>query len=253
MSTVPGMFDFSNMPGLDVLEDAVVTFLAIYLAIMLFASIYSIVVYVLHSLGLYTIAKRRLIHNPWLAWIPIANLWILGSISDQYQYMAKGKRTKRRKTLLGLMIAIYVLAILVGVAIGVMTGMAVIGAGTEVLVPALILILVYIALMVIAIILTVFQYIAYYDLFTSCNPDNAVVFLVLGIFFNFLLPYFVFACRKKDLGVPVPQQPVQPEVPQYMPAPVNEEYEIIPADPGPEDIAQETDPVAEEQDFEPEE
>ena len=39
--------------------------------------------YVLWSLGVYTIAKRRGIRKPWLSWIPVGNLWILGSISDQ--------------------------------------------------------------------------------------------------------------------------------------------------------------------------
>lgn len=36
--------------------------------------------YVLLSLGLMTLAKRKNIENPWLAWIPIANLYILGKI-----------------------------------------------------------------------------------------------------------------------------------------------------------------------------
>lgn len=235
------VFDFSTMPGMDMLEDVVIGFLAIYFAIMLFASIYSIVVYVLHSLGLYTIAKRRLIHNPWLAWIPIANLWVLGSISDHYQYMAKNKKTKRRKVLVGLMIAVYACAIVFGIALGVSVGVAAVtGDAEQIIIPMLIFFVSYFALLVLAIVLTVFQYIAYYDLFNSCNPDNAVIFLILSIFFNFLLPYFVFACRKKDLGMPAPQQPVQAEVTPCIPAP-----EVVEADP----VA----PVAEETDFEPEE
>lgn len=234
-----GMFPFDSVPSMDGLEDVIVGILAVYLMIMAFFSLYSIFVYVLHSLGLYNIAKRRLIHNPWLAWIPVANLWILGSISDHYQYMAKGKTTKRRKTLIGLVISLYALAIVVGVVLGVMAGIAVVSGGTEILAPALMLIFGYIALMIVAIIQTVFQYIAYYDLFVSCNPDNAVVFLVLSIFFSFLLPYFVFACRKKDLGMPKP--PVQQEVPQYIPAPVVQE-------PVAEEVTAE--PVAEEADFE---
>jgi len=249
-----GIYDFSGMPGLDVMEDVAVTFLAVYFLIMLVTSIWSIVMYVFHSLGMYTIAKRRMIHNPWLAWIPVANLWILGSISDQYQYMAKGKNTKRRKVLIGLMIALYALVLVIGIVAGVMAGIAVIGeAAAEIWIPVLILVLGYIALIVLAIVLTVFQYIAYYDLYSSCNPDNAVVFLVLGIFFNFLNAFFVFACRKKDLGIPTPRTQTQPEAPQYIPAPVTVDPEIIPADPGPEDLVQETAPVAEEQDFEPEE
>ena len=45
----------------------------------------SIAAYVLQALGLYTIAKRRGISNPWLAWVPVAWVWVLGSISDQFR------------------------------------------------------------------------------------------------------------------------------------------------------------------------
>ena len=53
--------------------------------------IFSVVTYVLTSLGLYTMAKRRMINHPWLSWVPVANMWILGSLSDQYRYVARGQ------------------------------------------------------------------------------------------------------------------------------------------------------------------
>ena len=39
--------------------------------------------YVLTALALYTVARRRGLKNPWLAWIPVASAWIVGSLSDQ--------------------------------------------------------------------------------------------------------------------------------------------------------------------------
>ena len=57
-------------------------------------------------------------------------------------------------------------------------------------------------LMAIAVTYSVFAYLAYYDLFKSCKPDNAVLFLVLSIFVNVTLPFFIFACRKADEGMP---------------------------------------------------
>ena len=63
-----------------------------------------VVMYVFQSIGLYTIAKRRGIANPGLAWVPVAYSWILGSVSDQYQYVVRGKVCNRRKILLGLAI-----------------------------------------------------------------------------------------------------------------------------------------------------
>ena len=40
-----------------------------------------IATYVLSALGLYTIAKRRGLNHPWLAWIPVASAWTVGSWS----------------------------------------------------------------------------------------------------------------------------------------------------------------------------
>ena len=256
MGMYPDLYGFSEFADMGGLEDVFLVFAAVYLIVALFGSIYSIVVYVLHSLGMYTIAKRRGIHNPWLAWIPVANLWALGSISDQYQYVAKGKVRNRRKVLLGLTIAMYVLLIVLMVSAVIVIVAAAGGAMSdavvaELIAPMLILLLSYLAMLVIAIILLVYEYIAYYDLFTSCNPNNATAFLVLGIFFTFLLPFFVFACRKKDLGMPQPA--VQPEITQCIPAPVSVEPEVVPAEAEPEEVVLESsDPVAEDKDFETE-
>jgi len=194
--------------------EAIGAFLVVYLIIMAFASAYGILVYVLQSVGLYSIAKRRGIHNPWLAWLPIGNVWIQGCISDQYQYVAKGKKTGRRKILLGLSLAAVALAGIYGVlqigsavAIsmgeGVATGATFAGA-----------MLVWLVTMLLAVISMVFQYITMYDLYCSCDPDSSVVYLVLSILINFCTPILYFICRNKDLGMPAPvvrpAQPVQP-------------------------------------------
>lgn len=211
-------YEFGDV-GFD--ASAMGVFFAVYLIVWLFAMGYSIFVYILQALGFYTIANRRGIHHPWMAWLPVANMWILGSIADQYRYVAKGQVKSRRKTLVGLMIALYALLFVI---LGAAVALIITGVGSEfdpaisesaMIVPGIIMAVAYVALMVIAIVVTVYQYISLYDLFSSCNPNNAVTFLVLSIFFNFLLPYFVFACRKKDLGMPprkvqVPVAPWQP-------------------------------------------
>lgn len=65
---------------------------------------------------------------------------------------------------------------------------------------------------IISIVLMVFQYIALYDLFCSCNPENSTMFLVLSILFGVARPFFIFADRNKDLGMP-PRKP-EPETRQ---------------------------------------
>jgi len=205
-----------NIPGSGIVgfEDAMATgmdmeflsyFLIVYLVGMLIALVYSVVVYVLQSVGMYTIANRRGIHNPWLAWIPVANMWTLGSISDQYQYVAKGKVRNRRKTLLGLNIAMVAIMIpfFISFVSFTATAASITAMGqpdlSEIMGPMLAVAGLGWVMMILAIVATVFTYIAYYDLFASCNPENAAMFLVLSIFFSFLLPYFVFFSRKKLL------------------------------------------------------
>ena len=99
--------------GVDAMSAGIVgVFFAIYMIAMFFSFAFSIVSYILTSLGTYTIAERRGIRYPWLTWLPFGNLWILGSISDQYQYLTKGKTTNHRKILLGLSVAVYGLMML---------------------------------------------------------------------------------------------------------------------------------------------
>ena len=47
--------------------------------------LFSIAAYILTAIAIYTVSRRRGLRNPWLAWVPVANVWLLGSLSDQYQ------------------------------------------------------------------------------------------------------------------------------------------------------------------------
>ncbi len=53
-------------------------FVAIAGITALFFAVIAITFYVLKSIGLSVLAKNRGIENPWLAWIPVADLYILG-------------------------------------------------------------------------------------------------------------------------------------------------------------------------------
>ena len=80
----------------------------------------SVAVYVFTALALHTIASRRGIKNPWLAWIPYANVWLMGCISDQYRSVARGQTKYRRRWLLFTEIANVVIGVLVIVLLFVM-------------------------------------------------------------------------------------------------------------------------------------
>ena len=182
----------------------------------------SVATYVLTSWGFYTIAQRRGIDKPWLAWIPVANVWILGCISDQYRYVAKGENKSKRKVLIGLSIASAVCAIvfivlliiamvdIAGMAMGNMGSAAVASAALSSMGGAFLML---IPIAGISIANTIVYYIALYDVYTSCDPKNSVVYLILSIFVSITAPFFVFFNRKKDFGMP----PRRPDPMQYMP------------------------------------
>lgn len=207
--------------------------LVFYLLVLAF----SVTAYILQSLGMYTIAKRRGIHHPWLSWLPIGNVWLLGSISDQYQYIAKGRVRNRRKVLLGLSIGMYasVIPMLVSLFAAAFSEAAGSAVGDALLGTTVVVVLfTYLVMIVLAIILLVFEYMALYDLFASCDPGNAVLFLVLTICLGVVLPFFVFACRNKDLGMP-PRKPVRQTQSAYQPS-----QPLVGSQPAAEETVEET-------------
>jgi hypothetical protein len=169
--------------------------------------VYGITAYIMGSLGYYTIAMRRGIRHPWLAWVPFGNVWILGSIADQYQFVSLGQVKNRRKVLLGLQIAITALvvalyAIVIYASVMMLFSMGSGGQLTMNSVFGLVYLLICVAILVLYVLLVVFRYIALYNLFASCMPGSKVAFLLLSIFLGFVEPFLVFGCRNKDRGMP---------------------------------------------------
>lgn len=174
--------------------------------------------YVMGSLGMYTIAKRRGIRKPWLAWLPVGESWIMGCISDQYQSVVKGKTTNRRKVLLILNIVYFVgfiafMAQYVVMMIGLFSQINAVN-DDDVLRMMLshmgVFMLIWLLLFGAAIAMAVFRYIALHDLYQSCDPDNGILYLVLSIVIGAIYPFLIFVCRNKELGMPQRKEPAAP-------------------------------------------
>ena len=173
-----------------------------------------IALYVLQALGLYTIANRRGIEHPWLAWIPVGSLWLLGDIADSYRHATRGEQKNRRTALLILSIVTVVLVILAFVTIAGSVINMILQAERTVYYDDGLMITQFVSILlsaiglfllagVAAIVQAVLQYICLYELFASCDPDNKVLYLLLSLLFR-LEAVFIFICRNKDLGmVPV--------------------------------------------------
>ena len=170
----------------------------------------NIATYVLGAIALYTLAKNRGLRHGWLAWIPVASIWVLGSLSDQYRYLVKGEIRAKRKVLLilsilmsGLITAVVSLAIAVGVtmAIGRPGDMA----GIMVALACMVL-----ATSIIALVRLVIRFIALSDLYRSMDPENGTLFLVPSILFPVTEAFFLFFNRNKELGMP-PRRETPPQ------------------------------------------
>ncbi|MGM9660105.1 MAG: hypothetical protein ACI3WQ_05865 [Faecousia sp.] len=175
-----------------------------------------IATYVLTALALYTVAKRRGLRKPWLAWIPVANCWLLGSLSDQYRYVVHGEDKSKRKILLVLDIILTVLAvavftILVTLVIQLVGNAMFYGINEHHLLENLMgLVFVMLGLCMplvgVTIAYAIFRYMALYDVYKSMDPSNCVLFLVLSILFGVTEPFFLFFSRNKDEGMPPRRQ-----------------------------------------------
>ena len=184
------------------------------------SSLVSIAAYVFTALAIYTIAQRREIKHAWLSWVPVVNVWILGSISDQYRYVAKGEIRNKRKVLLIVSIAQFIAGIVATVKLITASFLVVYnyapGAGMMEMIRQILSSLVFfIPVAVLGIVMLVFRIMALYDLYSSCDPANNVLYLVLSLIpgINTVTqPLFLFLCRNKDGGMP-PRREVAPEDP----------------------------------------
>ena len=166
------------------------------------SGLFGIAAYILTALAIYTISRRRGLRKPWLAWVPVLNCWLLGSLSDQYQYVVKGENKSKRKWLIVLNVLKAILWLLLIILAIVAAGMLIVDDTREMIgmvIALLGLILPFVAVIIAS---CVIRYMALYDVYRSLDPGNAVLYLVLSILFSPTEPFFLFFNRDKDQGMP---------------------------------------------------
>ena len=188
--------DFFEVFGDAMLSGAMTAFLGVMFIVYLILLLCGIAAYVLCSIGLFTIGKRRGLKYYGLAWVPVCSDWLLGSIADQYDRKAKGKDMRLRLFLLIgeiVCIAAYVVMIVLALVLA-FDG----GENSASIAIGMTLLTCVTVILVIAV--QVFLYIALYKVYYSCTPKNAAWMLVLSILFNVATPICLFVIRNKDEG-----------------------------------------------------
>lgn len=161
-------------------------FLIVFGILLVYVGIIGVCIadYIMSSLGLYRLASRRGIAKPWLAWIPVANAWTVGSIVDEYDE-TQGFSRKWRCALLTLNIIVVGAVILwyaaiIGFAFSQMDNMYSMnmGAFLAVFIPSYIIIL---GAALCAMALVACQSVCLFKVYESTVPEKALKYLILSM------------------------------------------------------------------------
>ena len=195
-----------------------------YIVFYVIAMISGILNYVFTSLSIYTIAKRRLISKPWLAWIPIANAWAMGSIADEYD-AKMGINRKWRVVLLTLSLIfiavflIFYILLVVSIvtfaysfAFAEPTANDVIGFMIPIMISS-------IATALVSVALSACSYICMFTIYESTVPHKALKYFLLSLLVPYANVICLFLCRNQGYSNtpvnPYVQQPYYPQNNQY--------------------------------------
>lgn len=194
--------------------DSLIMVVGVLMMASLIPMIFGLVCYVLESMSMYAIAKRRGINHAWLAWIPVLNTWVWGSISDQYKLAARNKSTNRKILLPGLAIVTAILGCVIAFNsmdfyvkaffAGMFSGIGDVSDEMYAIMGSNLLNLAALGLltMILGLVQVIYTFVVMYDIYSSCDPANATLYLVLSILLSVTRPFLIFACRNKDLGMP---------------------------------------------------
>ena len=177
-----------------------------------------IAAYVLTALAYYSVANRRGLKNAWLAWIPVANVYVLGATADILEEK-RGLSHKWSKVLLILTVAVAALFFLffvsfIGFAvyIGIMEGIGATSpdaffAGEMFLLPMIAFYLIYIVLIVISMALSYLNIICVYKIFEEIAPKKSIKYFLIYVLVPFGDVYCLFKGKKP---IPEPAAPAEP-------------------------------------------
>ena len=170
---------------------------------------YAVLGYVFQSLALYRIAKNRNLRYPGLAWVPVANTWLIGSIVDYHSSINSGIDRKWRKALLAIgiifsasLFLFYMFYFVLGFSM-VFGNMSAAG-----LIIPLILILLVVSLSSVA--NSICTMICFYKIYEDIVPLKAVKYLLLTILVPLGGPICLFIASKSMIGVPIYQPAYYP-------------------------------------------
>lgn len=199
------MFDYLTELGLP--EEVVSFFFTFFIGAIAVSAVIGIAIYLLESISVYKMAKSAEIKNPWLVFIPVANDWVFGTLAEKYK-KKNGTKSARFGIILPVLEGIVfiesiALTIFTVISVKEITGYALdaVNTSTEMapeqfmsLIPVIIL---YFALMAVAIAYAVVFFIALWRVYSSFDKSNATLYIVLSVVFTISVPIILFIIRNR--------------------------------------------------------
>ena len=142
---------------------------------LIVAVIIGIILYILASLGMYTMAKNKGLNNPWMAWIPYLRNYKFGEILND------------KVSIAGLQIPAARWIMVFGPIVISLLGSIRSDSSVMTTVISIVVIVYYIYLMA-----------ANYRLYKLYKPESAVLYTVLNVIFPFLGSIFPFTLRNNE-------------------------------------------------------
>lgn len=191
-----------NHYGSDFVE-ILTMFIGFFMVIMAIGAIAMLAQYIFRGISCMELAKRHGLANPWLAWIPVAGLFTLGAIADDIS-ARQGRKSYFRYMLLAGSILLFLLNTGYYISMGgflqdlpyyFQGGYDYYDYPSISMMYGTQLVSVFLTPVSIAYIIVMSM--ALYRIYKTYHPQNAVIYLVLGIFFAILQPIFLFTIRKR--------------------------------------------------------
>mgnify|MGYP001029347377 CR=1 FL=1 len=199
------MFDYLAELGLP--EEVVSFFFTFFVGAVAVSAVIGIAIYLLESISVYKMAKSAEIKNPWLAFVPVANDWVFGTLAEKYK-KKNGTKSARFGIILPVLEGIVLieaiaLTIFTVISVKEITGYALDAVNTSAemvpeqfmsLIPVIIL---YFALIAVAISYAVVFFIALWRVYSSFDKSNATLYIVLSVIFTISVPIILFIIRNR--------------------------------------------------------
>ena len=190
--------------------------LIVYFTYYLFVLAYGAYAYIGVGLGGFRMARKAGMNNPWLFWIPVANIYATGALADRQTRLCEGKTTNYAKKLLTWNIIIIAMIIVLVLSTIPMIVVSALNSQMDengvvqypeaeveaLVVPILIFLAALVAFFVLFIIYLVVYFKVMYKIFKLFAPDGAAGLTVLSVFVDIAIPAIFLILSKRNPVLP---------------------------------------------------